>query len=185
MPTPFWGFVCWKKIPSNFGQSRNGWLFGYKKSIQVPIKGHSRLKAELGLANLHTFLVLKYLNFLGAQVGASFSQFGCTSTSSCMGAQMDVQAVIGTQQCAQVAFFETAAAAPRTLTTLFTSPSSPARLPRMAKTTTPAKTEVRELQTEIRMASLAVRRTVSRAGHLRYFLILSIIKNDFLHFPSS
>ena len=29
--------------------------------------------------SLHTFLVCKYLNFLGSQVGALLSNFGCTS----------------------------------------------------------------------------------------------------------
>ena len=33
---------------------------------------------ELGSAHLHTFLVHKYLNFMGGPVGALFSHFGCS-----------------------------------------------------------------------------------------------------------
>ena len=47
--------------------------------------------AELGTARLRTFLVRKYLKFLGAQVGALFSHFGCAS--GWMGAEMGVQVV--------------------------------------------------------------------------------------------
>ena len=39
-----------------------------------------KVSAELGVAHWHTFVVRKYLNFLGAQVGALFSNFGCESS---------------------------------------------------------------------------------------------------------